>query len=36
MDTWQAINSVRVVREFTDRPLVPDHLTRILNAGRRT
>ena len=36
MDTWQAINSVRVVREFADRPLRPDHLTRILNAGRRT
>ena len=36
MVTWQAINSVRVVREFADRPLRPDHLTRILNAGRRT
>jgi len=36
MDTWQAINSVRVVREFADRPLEPDHVTRILNAGRRT
>jgi nitroreductase len=36
MDTWTAINSVRVVREFADGPLEPDHLTRILNAGRRT
>ena len=35
MDTWQAINSVRVVREFADRPLEADHLKRILNAGRR-
>ncbi|MEP6469208.1 MAG: nitroreductase family protein [Chloroflexota bacterium] len=36
MDTWQAINSVRVVRHFDDRPLDPEHLDRILNAGRRT
>jgi nitroreductase len=35
MDTWQAINSVRVVRQFADRPLEPEHLERILNAGRR-
>jgi nitroreductase len=36
METWQAINSVRVVRHFDDRPLDPEHLDRILNAGRRT
>jgi nitroreductase len=36
MDTWDAINSVRVVRKFADRPLEPEHLDRILNAGRRT
>jgi nitroreductase len=36
MDTWRAINSVRVVREFADRPVEPAHLERILNAGRRT
>jgi nitroreductase len=36
METWQAINTVRVVRQFTDQPLEPDHLERILNAGRRT
>lgn len=35
METWQAINSVRVVREFTDQPLNEAHLERILNAGRR-
>lgn len=35
MDTWQAINSVRVVRRFTDEPIAPEHLERILNAGRR-
>ena len=35
MDTWQAINSVRVVRRFTDEPVAPEHLERILNAGRR-
>ncbi|HEX5039019.1 MAG TPA: nitroreductase family protein [Candidatus Limnocylindria bacterium] len=36
METWTAINNVRVVREFADRPLEPAHLDRILNAGRRT
>ena len=35
METWQAINTVRVVRSFDDRPLEPEHLDRILNAGRR-
>jgi nitroreductase len=35
METWKAINSVRVVRKFTDKPLAPDHLDLILNAGRR-
>jgi nitroreductase len=35
METWAAINSVRVVRQFADRPLAPEHLDRILNAGRR-
>jgi nitroreductase len=36
MDVWQAVNSIRVVREFADRPLDPEHLDRILNAARRT
>jgi nitroreductase len=35
METWQAINSIRVVRKFTSEPLAPEHLERILNAGRR-
>jgi nitroreductase len=35
MDTWQAINSIRVVRKFADRPLAAEHLERILHAGRR-
>ena len=35
METWRAINSLRVVREFTSQPLEPDQLDRILNAGRR-
>jgi nitroreductase len=34
--TWEAINSVRVVRQFDDRLLDADHVDRILNAGRRT
>ena len=36
MDTWTAIDTVRVVRSFADRPIEPDHLRRILNAARRT
>ena len=35
METWQAINTVRVVREFDPRPIEPNQLERILNAGRR-
>jgi nitroreductase len=35
MSTWEAIETKRVVRRFSDRPLEPDHLVRILNAGRR-
>jgi nitroreductase len=36
VDTWTAINTIRVVRDFVDRPIADDHLDRILNAGRRT
>ena len=36
MDTWHAINSVRVVRKFAETPVDQAHLERILNAGRRT
>ena len=32
---WQAVSMKRMVREFADRPLDPEHLVRILNAGRR-
>ena len=35
MSTWEAISTKRMVRSFADRPLEPDHLVRILNAGRR-
>lgn len=36
METWQAINTVRVVRKFTEAPIGDDALHRILDAGRRT
>jgi nitroreductase len=36
VDTWHAINTVRVVRKFSDEPITDEHLDRILNAGRRT
>lgn len=36
VETWQAINTVRVVRKFSDEPIQDAHLERILNAGRRT
>lgn len=32
---WSAISSRRVVRRFAQRPLSPEHLERILRAGRR-
>jgi nitroreductase len=32
---WHAIRSRRAVRRFADRPLEPEHLDRILHAGRR-
>jgi nitroreductase len=35
MSTWQAIDTKRVVRRFSDRAIEPDDLVRILNAGRR-
>ena len=35
VDTWKAIDSIRVVREFATTPIDPEHLERILNAGRR-
>jgi nitroreductase len=36
MDAWTAIDTVRVVRSFADRPIEREHLRRILNAARRT
>jgi nitroreductase len=35
MQTWDAIASRRNVRSFADRPVSPEHLDRILEAGRR-
>lgn len=35
MTAWDAVRDKRAVREFADRPLDPDHLDRILRAGRR-
>jgi len=35
MSVWEAVSTKRMVREFADRPLDPEHLVRILNAGRR-
>jgi nitroreductase len=35
VETWAAINSVRVVRAFDERALEAEHVDRILNAGRR-
>jgi nitroreductase len=32
---WEAVDHKRVIRHFADRPLDPDDLVRILNAGRR-
>lgn len=35
MDVLEAIHGLRVIRRFADRPLEPDHLAAILDAGRR-
>ena len=34
MDVWGAIRTKRMVRRFDARPLAPEHLTRIIDAGR--
>ena len=36
METWDAIRSRRNVRQFADRPIAPEDLDRILEAGRRS
>jgi nitroreductase len=35
LETWEAINSIRVVRDFSARPLPEEHVMRIIDAGRR-
>jgi nitroreductase len=35
LKTWEAINSIRVVRQFDDRPLRDEDIMRIVDAGRR-
>jgi nitroreductase len=35
VDVWNAIDSIRVVRQFSDRDISSEDLTRIVNAGRR-
>ena len=35
MSVWDAVAHKRVIRSFADRPIEPDQLVRILNAGRR-
>jgi nitroreductase len=35
VDTWKAIDSIRVVRDFADKAIGANELQRILNAGRR-
>lgn len=34
MDVWTAIRTKRMVRRFQDRALAPEHLDRIVDAGR--
>jgi len=36
METWDAITTRRNVREYDRRPIPPEHLDRILEAGRRS
>lgn len=35
METWQAIDSLRVVRDFAGREVPDEQVRRIVNAGRR-
>jgi nitroreductase len=35
METWDAIRARRNVRQFTEEPVAPEELDRILEAGRR-
>jgi nitroreductase len=35
MSVWDAVSRKRVIREFSGKPIAPEELVRILNAGRR-
>lgn len=35
MDTWKAIDSIRVIRDFSARPIERNDIIRIVNAARR-
>lgn len=35
LGTWEAVDTIRVVRRFSERPISDAALARILNAGRR-
>ncbi|HJQ46170.1 MAG TPA: nitroreductase family protein [Amycolatopsis sp.] len=35
MEFWDALTARRDVRSYEDRPIAPDDLDRILEAGRR-
>ncbi len=35
MNTWDAVRTKRAVREFSDRPIAPEDLERIVRAGTR-
>jgi len=36
VETWDAIRARRNVRQYSDRPIAPENLDRILEAGRRS
>ncbi|MGH3156547.1 MAG: nitroreductase family protein [Streptosporangiaceae bacterium] len=36
METWDAITSRRNVRQFSDQPIPPEHLDRLLAVARRS
>ncbi|HEX3425865.1 MAG TPA: nitroreductase family protein [Acidimicrobiales bacterium] len=36
METWDAIRARRNVRQYQDRPIPPEHLDQVLEAGRRS
>ena len=36
MNVWDAIQTKRAVRQFKEQPLQPEHIERIIHAGRRS